>query len=160
MLLKRSLIYALSLFLALGSLTNLVPTAAAAQGSNTGRLSGAVVNPQGEVVPGATVVVTDNATGKEQTVMTSSEGTFALSQLEVGNYTVKVTMQGFKTFTATDVKIDLGREYSLTVPLEIGGVTENVTVTAGADLLNATSGELSNSISMKEVRELPLNGRN
>ncbi|HEX8183143.1 MAG TPA: carboxypeptidase-like regulatory domain-containing protein, partial [Blastocatellia bacterium] len=146
--------------MALGSLTNLVPTVSAAQGSNTGRLVGSVTNQQGEVVAGATIVVTDNATGKEQTVISSSEGTFALSQLEVGTYTVKVTAQNFKSFTATDVKIDLGREYSLTVPLEIGGVTENVTVTAGADLLNATSGELSNSISMKEVRELPLNGRN
>jgi hypothetical protein len=160
MLLKRVLIYALSLFLAFGSLTSLAPSALAAQGSNTGRLVGAVTNPQGEVVMGATVVVTDNATGKEQTLMTGGEGTFALPQLEVGNYTVKVTAQGFKTFIANGVKIDLGREYSLNVPLEVGGVTENVTVTAGADLLNATTAELSSSISMKEVRELPLNGRN
>lgn len=160
MLIKRVLIYALSLFLAFGSLTTLAPSALAAQGSNTGRLVGSVINPQGEVVVGATVVVTDNATGKEQTLTTSGEGTFAIPQLEVGTYTVKVTAQGFKSFTATGVKIDLGREYSLNVPLEIGGVTENVTVTAGADLLNATTAELSSSISMKEVRELPLNGRN
>ncbi|HVG20809.1 MAG TPA: carboxypeptidase-like regulatory domain-containing protein, partial [Blastocatellia bacterium] len=160
MIIKRVLIYALSLLLAFGSLTSLAPSALAAQGSNTGRLVGSVTNPQGEIVVGATVVVTDNATGKEQTITTSGEGTFALPQLEVGTYTVKVTAQGFKTFTANGVKIDLGREYSLNVPLEIGGVTENVTVTAGADLLNATTAELSSSISMKEVRELPLNGRN
>jgi hypothetical protein len=160
MLIKRVLIYALSLFLAFGSLTSLAPSALAAQGSNTGRLVGTVTNPQGEVITGATVVVTDNATGKEQNLISSSEGTFQLPQLEVGTYTVKVTAQGFKSFTANGVKIDLGREYSLTVPLEVGGATESVTVTAGADILNATTGELSSSISMKEVRELPLNGRN
>lgn len=159
-MIKRTFVHAMSLLLALGSLSSLSPAALAAQGSNTGRLVGTVTNNTGAVVAGATVVVTDNATGREKTVVTGEGGTFALPQLDFGTYTVKVTQQGFKTYTATEVKIDVGREYSLSVALEVGGVQEQVTVTAGAELLNATSGELSNTISMKEVRELPLNGRN
>lgn len=83
-----------------------------------------------------------------------------MPQLEVGTYTVKVESPGFKTFTATAVKIDIGREYSLSVPLEVGRVEDAVTVTAGVDVLNATTGELSNTVSNKQIIELPLNGRN
>ncbi|MFN7927465.1 MAG: TonB-dependent receptor [Blastocatellia bacterium] len=127
--------------------------------SNTGRLVGTVAGPDG-VVAGATVVITDDKTGKERTIVSGGDGTFSLSQLEVGTYTVKVTATGFKTFTATAVKIDIGREYSLNVPLEIGRVEEAVTITSGADVLNATTGELSATVSTKQIIELPLNGRN
>lgn len=127
--------------------------------SNTGRLVGNVAGPDG-VVPGATVVVRDDKTGKEKTIVSGGDGSFALSQLEIGTYTVKVTANGFKSFTATAVKIDVGREYALSVPLELGRVEEAVTVTAGADVLNATTGELSNTVSTKQILELPLNGRN
>ncbi len=127
--------------------------------SNTGRLVGTVSSPDG-VVPGATVVVTDTKTKKDKTLVTGGDGGFILPQLEVGAYTVKVTMQGFKTFTANDVKIDIGRDYSLPVSLEVGKVEDTVTVTAGNDVLNATTGELSTTISTKQILELPLNGRN
>jgi hypothetical protein len=127
--------------------------------SNTGRLVGSVSGPDG-VVPGATVVVTDDKTNKEKTIVSSGDGGFILPQLEVGNYTVKVTANGFKTFTAKEVKIDIGREYSLSVALEVGAVSDSVTVTAGNDVLNATNAELSNTISAKQILELPLLGRN
>jgi hypothetical protein len=122
-------------------------------------LVGTVSGPDG-VIAGATVTITDNQTGRERTVVTNAEGAFIFPQLEVGTYTLKVTAQGFKTFTATDLKIDVAREYSLNVTLEVGGVQESVTVVAGADILNATSGELSNTVSPRQVVELPLNGRN
>jgi hypothetical protein len=134
--------------------------ASASAQSNTGRLVGTVTDPQKGAVVGATVTVTDNQTGKELTTTTSEEGTFNFPQLDPGTYTVKVVGTGFKTFTATELKIDVGREYGLNVPLEPGGVTENVTVVAGADIVNATTGELSTTIDLKQVRELPLNGRN
>ena len=127
---------------------------------STGTLVGTVVDQNDASVAGATVEVTDNATGKVRTVQASSEGTFTVPQLDVGTYTVKVTAQGFKTFTATELKIDVGRPYSLAVTLEPGGVTENVTVVAGADVLNATNAELSNTVSTRQIQELPLNGRN
>ena len=127
--------------------------------TNTGRLVGTVASSDG-VISGAKINVIDDKTGKERETTSAGDGTFILPQLEVGTYTVKVTANGFKTFTATAVKIDIGREYSLTVTLEIGRVEEAVTVTAGVDVLNATTGELSNTVSNKQIIELPLNGRN
>src|SRR6266550_594060 len=128
--------------------------------SNTGSLVGTVVDQQGAVVGGATVVVTDNGTGKERTVVTTGEGTFIIPQLEVGTYTVKITAAGFKSYTATELKIDVARPYSLNAALEPGGVTENVTVVAGADIINSNDAQLSTTVSQRQIVELPLNGRN
>lgn len=127
--------------------------------TNTGRLVGTVASSDG-VISGATVTITDDKTSKERVVVSAGDGTFTVSQLEVGTYTVKVTANGFKTFTATAVKIDIGRDFALTAALEIGRVEDAVTVAAGADVLNATNGELSNTVSTKQIIELPLNGRN
>lgn len=127
--------------------------------TNTGRLVGTVASSDG-VIAGATVTITDDKTSKERVVTSGGDGSFTVSQLEVGTYTVKVTANGFKTFTATLVKIDIGRDYALPVALEIGRVEDAVTVAAGADVLNATNGELSNTVSTKQILELPLNGRN
>src|SRR5215211_6295352 len=85
--------------------------------TTTGRLTGTVSGPDG-VLPGATVTATDSNTGKEQTVTTGENGTFLFQQVEFGSYTVKVTASGFKTFVANEVKIDVGREYSLNPILE------------------------------------------
>ena len=133
---------------------------ALAQTSNTGSLVGTVSGPDGGVIPGATVTVTDNQTKKERTLLTNGEGAFTVSQLEFGSYTVTITAPGFKTYIATDLKIDAGRVYPLTTTLEIGSIQENVTVIAGAEVINSTNAELSNTISAREVKELPINGRN
>ena len=132
---------------------------ALAQTSNSGSLVGTVSGPDG-VIPGATVTIIDTQTGRERTAVTNSDGGFNFSGLEFGTYTVKVTAQGFKTHTATNLKIDAGTEYKLTPTLEIGEISETVTVTAGAEVINATNAAMSNTISAKDVKELPINGRN
>lgn len=129
-------------------------------GQNTsGKIVGTVSAADG-VVAGATIVITDDQTGKERTVTSNADGAFEVPQLEFGTYTVKITATGFKGFVATNVKIDAGREYSLNAQLEVGQITEQVTVTAGAEPINASNGELSMTISREQIRELPLNGRN
>jgi hypothetical protein len=133
--------------------------AAFSQGS-TGRLVGTVTDPGGSVVPGATVTAKDNQTGREQTVTASGEGAFNFPQLAFGTYTVSVTATGYSTFTATDVKIDAGRDNTLNIAMAVGGVKENVTVVAGGEVVNSTNGELTNTISEKQVKDLPINGRN
>ena len=125
----------------------------------TGRLTGTVSGPDG-VVPGATIVVKDNQTGREITVQASGDGSFSIQQLEFGTYTVTVTSGGFKTYTANDVKIDIGREYSLNPTLEVGEIQESVTITAGADIVNSSNAELSSTVSPQQVIDLPINGRN
>lgn len=125
----------------------------------TGTLSGTVNGPDG-VIPNAQILVRDNQTGREITVQSNGSGAFNVPKLDFGTYTVTITVTGFKTFTATDLKIDTGREYNLNPTLEVGGVQETVTVQAGVDIVNSTNAELSSTVSPRQVIDLPLNGRN
>jgi hypothetical protein len=149
------------LFYAVGLILTFIaaPFVAVAQTTN-GSLTGNVVDFNNAGVAGATVTVTDNATNTSRTVQTNTQGTFSVPQLEFGTYTVKITASGFKTYTATEVKIDVSKEYSLSVALEPGTVQESVTVVAGVDVVNSTSAELNSTVSQRQIQELPLNGRN
>ena len=126
--------------------------------SATGRLVGTVSGPDG-VIPSANIVVTDNQTKQARNATSNGEGAFTFPQLEVGTYTVTITAPGFKTFTANDLKIDVGKEYALNPILEVGGIQESVTITAGADIVNSTNAELSNTVSETQLLGLPINGR-
>jgi hypothetical protein len=143
----------------LAVLTLCLFTASAFAQGNTGRLVGNVAGPDGNI-PGANVTIKDNQTGKEQTIQASGDGSFAISQLDVGTYTVTITAPGFKTFSSTDLKIDAARDYTLNATLEVGNISETVEVVAGADVVNSSNGELSTSVTPRQVKELPLNGRN
>lgn len=136
----------------------LLQVAMQAQGT-LGRLNGSVAGPDG-LIPGATIVARDTQTKKEQTVQANGEGSFSFSQLESGIYTVTITAPGFKTAVLTGVKIDAGRDYTLNPTLEIGNISETVEVIGGADVVNASNGELSTSVTPRQVKELPINGRN
>jgi len=138
-------------------LTVLALTAAAQ--TTTGSLSGTVSGPDG-LLPNATVVARDNKTGKEVTATTTENGAFRFTQLEFGTYTVTITSTGFKTFVANDVKIDVGREHTLNPAMELGSLEESVTVTAGADVVTATSAQVSNTVSPQQILSLPLITRN
>src|ERR1041385_3395809 len=124
----------------------------------TGRLSGTVSGPDG-LISNATVVVTDNQTKQSRTATTNDQGAFSFPQLAVGSYTVSFSAPGFKTFNANDVKIDVGKEYVLTPTLEIGAIEEKVNVVAGADIVNSTNAELSNTVTETQLLGLPINGR-
>src|SRR5262245_3290496 len=84
----------------------------------TGSLVGTVSGPDG-VLPGATVEIKYDLTGKTQTATTNSNGSFSFAQLEPGTYTVKITAPGFKGFVANQVKVDVGREFSISPVLEV-----------------------------------------
>jgi hypothetical protein len=127
--------------------------------TTAGRLTGTVSGPDG-VLPGATVTATDNKTGRELTIVAGDEGNFLFPQLEFGTYTVKVTATGFKTYIANEVKIDVGRDYTLNPILEVGSVQESVTVTAGADVVTANTAQVSNTVSPQQILSLPLVTRN
>ncbi len=132
--------------------------AAMAQAS-AGRMVGTISSSDG-VLPGAQVEVKDDATAKVINLVTNSDGSFSIPNLAVGTYTITVKADGFKTATVEQVKIDIGREYALNLKLEIGSVEETVVVTGGTDIVNSTSGEISSTVSRREILELPLNGRN
>jgi len=124
----------------------------------TGRLSGTVSGPDG-LIANATVVVTDNQTKQSKTVMTNDQGAFSFPQLAVGTYTATFSATGFKTLSATAVRIDVGKEYVLTPTLEVGAIEEQVNVFEGADVVNSSNAELSNTVTETQMLGLPINGR-
>ena len=127
--------------------------------TNTGRLTGVVSGPDG-VLPGATVSLLDNKSGTEKTTTTNDVGAYTFPQLDPGIFTLTVKSNGFKTSTRTNIEIIVGQEYSLNVGLEIGSVSETVTVSAGQDIVNSTSAEIGQTLNNRQLTELPLNGRN
>lgn len=128
--------------------------------SNTGRVVGTVIDSQGGVMPGVSVTLVDNQTKKERTLVTDDAGNFVVPQLETGSYAVTATQPGFKTYTVNDVVIEIGREYTLKIIMQVGVVDTVVQVTAGAALVNMTTGEVSTTITTRQIMDLPLNGRN
>lgn len=137
----------------------LIFVAASLAQTTTGRLQGTVSSADG-ALPGVTVNATDNTTGREQSVVTNESGIYVFPQLEFGTYTVRISATGFKAFVAEEVKIDVGRTNSLDPILEVGNVQETVTVTAGADVVTATTAQVSNTISPQQILSLPLVARN
>jgi hypothetical protein len=131
---------------------------AVAQSTN-GRLLGNVNGPDG-LLPGATITITDNATGRTQTTTSSDNGSYKFERVPFGAYTVRVTANGFKTYVGTNVRVDANQDYTLNPKLEVGDVSVEVEVTAGADLVNASDGELSTTVDQKQILDLPINGRN
>lgn len=116
-------------------------------GGNT--ITGRVEDPQGAVVSGATVTVTEEATGRVVfTSMTNDGGVFRTSALPSGGYSVKVEAPGFKSAVFTGVRVTAGRPAGLNVRLDVGGVSETVEVTALAGAtLNTTSSYMANDMS-------------
>jgi hypothetical protein len=125
-----------------------------AQGT-TGGLSGTVSGPDG-FLPGATVVAVDNNSRRETTTTTNESGFYSFPQLEFGTYTIRVTAAGFKTLVANEQKIDVGRDARLDVSLEVGEVSAEVVVTAGADVITANTAQVSNTVSPQQILSLPM----
>src|SRR5215510_3842134 len=95
-------------------------TSVLAQGaSGSSSISGTVVDTAGGAIPGASVVVTSNATGTKFEATTNGNGAFSLPALPVGTYTVTVSLQGFKTAAVTDVRVQLGIPTNLKTTLEV-----------------------------------------
>lgn len=127
--------------------------------TTSNRISGTVSGPDG-LVPGATVSIKKTATNQEFVSVTDSNGAFAVNNLDIGDYEITVKANGFKTFSAKNVRLEIGKEYSLPVVLEVGGVNEVVNITAGQEIINSVDGKINNGISRKQLDDLPSLGRN
>jgi len=145
---------AFALLLALAS----VP--AMAQSSSASSLSGTVVDADGGAIPGATVVVKNNATSVTTEAVSNSSGQFSFPGLNAGIYTVTVSLPGFKTFVATEVRLVSSTPASITARLEIGALTETVEVRASSELVQTQSATVSSTLTTEQLTELPLVSRN
>jgi hypothetical protein len=132
----------------------------AVQAQTTGDITGTVTDPSGAVVPGANVIVRNNATGVERTTTTNDRGVFILTALQPGSYSVIVEGSGFKRALAPNVVIEVAQTAQVTIALEVGLADQTVTVTAAQDVVNTTTPSLTNTIDTRQVQDLPLPSRN
>jgi hypothetical protein len=124
-------------------------------------LTGTVTDPSGAVVATATVSVHSNDTGADvRSVTTSSTGSFNITNLDAGHYTVTVKNPGFQTFVAKDVVLNVAEKHTLDVALITGKTSETVEVTAENTPIQTTTAEESGTVTGDQVRELALNNRN
>ncbi len=126
----------------------------------TATFYGMVTDSTGAVIPGATVTFLHQETGNAQRKTAAANGEFAFDFLRVGAYTIRIEAQGFKAFSSSGIELTAAQNVRRTFTLELGAVSETVTVESRAPLVNAVSAEQRESITSKEVSEVPLARRN
>jgi hypothetical protein len=119
-----------------------------------------VSDPGGAVVPNVVVTATNTGNGQERSATSSGDGTYTISLLPPGTYTVKFSAAGFKTAEVGPVTITVTETPVLNRALEIGSQTEQVTVEANAETVQTSNATLGTVISTRTVTDLPLNTRN
>ena len=122
-------------------------------------LTGTVVDATGAAVPGATVTVVAARTNLSRTVVTTVDGGFLVPALAPGPYRVRVDAGGFKPLTRDGIRLATGETIQLDLELEVGSVSEGLTITADAPLLRSASSGLGHVIDHRRIVDLPLNGR-
>src|SRR5690348_16724824 len=152
---RRFGLQALLLLLSIGLLVGVH-----AQSSTTGNITGTVRDPQGAAVPKAEITITEDKTGASRTVTTNDDGFYNAPALPAGVYTITASPSGFKKTILTNVELHVSENKTVNIDLQVGQVTETVTITSDAAPVEVRSGEVSSLISEKQVTELPLNGRN
>jgi hypothetical protein len=130
----------------------------AAQSPN-GTISGMVFDSSGAPIAGAEILIANDATDLQYSAKTNSEGIYVVPNLPPGMYRVQVSRIGFKTLIKPDVTLNVQDALALNFTLHVGAVSEIVTVTGGAPLVNTESGSVSTVIDRTFVESLPLNGR-
>src|SRR6201996_6598530 len=127
---------------------------------DTGAIVGTVQDSSGANVPDATVTVTEEATGRKEATQTGPDGSFILSPLKLGAYTLTAEKQGFKTTTQSHIQVTIQARLEINPKLEIGSISQNVQVTSSGPILETQSSSLQQLVGEREIGKLPLNGRN
>jgi hypothetical protein len=130
-----------------------------AQGSSQS-LSGVVVDAAGGVIPGASVVVLNNATGEKFELTSNAAGVFSVPAIPVGTYTITVTLQSFKTAVIKDVRIVTGTAGSVKATMELGALSETVQVSSRAELVQSQTPSVASTLVAEQLNEVPLASRN
>ncbi|HEY1911696.1 MAG TPA: carboxypeptidase-like regulatory domain-containing protein [Vicinamibacterales bacterium] len=122
-------------------------------------LSGVVVDASGAAIPSATVTATHLETAAVRNGTTDAVGSYLLPELPVGAYAVTVTKNGFQTAVRNGIQLVVGQHAHLDFELRVGGVQEQVTVTADISPVAATTTDISGLVGEQQIKNLPLNGR-
>ena len=126
----------------------------------TGTIAGTVTDPSGAAVAGAKITVTNAATGLTREANSNADGGYVFPLLPVGTYNISVENAGFRRFEQRGVQVKADSSSNVSVALQLGAVTDTVTVEANAEMVETRSGTLSQTVNQQKIVELPLNGRN
>ncbi len=134
-------------------------TLASAQVGVDGTILGVVTDSNAGLISGATVTVKNLDTAIAKTETSHSDGSFEITALPAGIYSVTVTFAGFKTWVLENAGLTIAERKRLSPVLEIGQVTEKISVQATADLIQTENASAGGVIEARTIQELPLNGR-
>ena len=126
----------------------------------SGSISGTVTDSSGAAIPGASITLINTGTSEKTTQNSGGQGEFTFAQLPIGTYEVHVTQGNFKEYVETSVVVHTSTVTEVKPVLQVGAVSEKVTVQADAIQVQTTSSEVGEVVSGTQVRELPLNGEN
>jgi hypothetical protein len=124
-----------------------------------GAIQGTVRDPTGAVVPGATITTISTETNLQRTVTSNGAGLFSVPDLPPGRYRVQVSGQGFQTKVMENIELVVGQQLVLNTALQVGEITQQVTVTGEAPLVDTSTSQVAGLVAERQVKDLPLNGR-
>jgi hypothetical protein len=122
-----------------------------------GSIVGNVEDESGAVIPGATITITNKQTNLQRTGVTGDAGTYSFTNVQPGTYDVKVSLQGFREFNKTDVPVSINQISRVDVRLQLGALTESVTVESASALLQTDKADVHTELRSEEITNLPLN---
>ncbi len=136
----------------------LAPNRAEAQGITTGNITGTVVDPQGAVVPGATVTATEASKGSSNVTQSRPNGTFSFPDMPTGVYNIHVDATGFQGYDVKGVIVAVGSNVNLhSLTMQVGGAAQTVNVVDANQVeLDTTNSQVSTVFSPEELQQLPL----
>jgi hypothetical protein len=143
----------------LAALVGLLPTSASPQ-TVSGTLLGTVTDSSGAIVANAKVTIINEGTGLTRVVTADSNGEYIAPALPTGHYTITSEMSGFKTVALSNIEVGVDQRVRINIKHEVGAMSESVSVTAEAPLLQTSSSELGTTVGHQQIEALPLNGRN
>ena len=123
-------------------------------------ITGTVTDVQGARVPGTQVIATEISTGLQRNIQTNSQGVYTMADLPVGTFRLESSKAGFANLTFTEVKQEVGQTRTLDAALDLAGKTEQATVNESMVQLDRVDATLGSTVEVKQVEELPINGRN
>ena len=141
-------------------LVGFVLFSALAFAQNRGAISGTILDSTGASVPSAKVVVKAPAIGLERATSSNEAGYFSVPTLPAAQYEVSIEAAGFKALTRSGIQVDAGIALNLAFTLEVGQLSDKVTVTSDAPLIETANGEVSRVVTMQQLQDFALAGRN
>jgi hypothetical protein len=128
--------------------------------ATSGEITGVVNDSTKAVIPGVEVVATNTATGVSRNGLSEANGLYRIPLLSPGPYTVKASMTGFKTAVREGITVTVGQMARVDLTLEVGNISETVTVSGEASPIETEQGRVSTLVDSKRILDMPLNGRN